>query len=215
MSSKVVVVDYGVGNLRSVSRALEVVGATPEVTSSISAIDNADRLVLPGVGSFPGCARALRDSGLWDAVEENLKKERPVLGICVGMQIMFEHGEEFGRTQGFGTLPGAVDRIATRRPDGSDMRTPFIGWSPLTPASETPWEKTIFEGLEPGSSVYFVHSYAAIPTDASHCLAISDYGAGPVCAAVQLGNVFGVQFHPEKSGPTGLRILENFVRAQD
>lgn len=213
MSSNVVVVDLGVGNLRSVERALEVVGAAPEVTTSAAAIKNADRLVLPGVGSFPGCAQALRDSGLWEAVGESLETERPVLGICVGMQIMFEHSEEFGRTAGFGALPGAVDRIATRRPDGSDMRTPFIGWSPLTPPSEKAWEGTIFEGVEPGSSVYFLHSYAATPADEEHRLADSDYGAGSVCAAVQRGSVYGVQFHPEKSGPSGLRILENFVRS--
>ena len=214
MSRRVVVVDYGVGNLRSVARALEAVGAEPDVTDDVSAVADAERLILPGVGAFRSCAEALESRGLKQPVLDYFASGRPALGICVGMQMLFEGSEEFGRTPGLGVMPGEVAALNLTTADGAVIRSPFIGWSPLSPAAEErpdAWDGTILNGVAPGSSVYFVHSFAACPIDEGQRLAISDYGAGSVCAAVRHGALYGVQFHPERSGPTGLKILANFV----
>lgn len=211
MTRDVVVVDYGVGNLRSVARALEVVGANARVSSCPREIAASDRLVLPGVGAFRACAEALRAAGLWDPVRERLGDGRPALGICVGLQILFEASHEFGETEGLGLLPGAVEHIPVELADGGQVRAPFIGWSPIAPGRAGSWDGAILRNLSPGEELYFVHSYAVRPTDPAIELAVTDYGAGPVCAAVFKDALCGVQFHPERSGPAGLRILDAFV----
>lgn len=212
MNNSVVIVDYGVGNLRSVARALEVVGGEPRISGSPEAVLSADRLVLPGVGAFSSCREALEAAGLADAVVRRLQDGRPALGICVGMQILFDYSTEFGRTDGLGVFGGGVEHIPVEAPDGRRVRAPFIGWSALQP-SRNDWSDSILRAVEPGETVYFVHSYAARPAEAAEALAHSDYGAGPVCAAVSRGAVSAVQFHPERSGPTGLKILRSFLEA--
>lgn len=210
--SSVVVVDYGVGNLRSVARALEVAGANPLISSEPAAIRGANRLVLPGVGAFSACAEALRLSGLDEEVLRYAETERPLLGICVGMQILFDRGTEFGGGLGLGLIGGIVDRFSDSRADGGRIKTPYIGWSRLLlPEGHDGWEGTPLALARPDESVYFVHSFAAIPTSTDNVLAYTDYGCGPVCAAVGQGALFGVQFHPERSGPAGLRIMKSFM----
>lgn len=210
--SSVVVIDYGVGNLRSVSRALEVAGASAVVSSDAAVIRGADRLVLPGVGAFGACVEALRETGLHEQVLRYAETGRPLLGICVGMQILFDRGTEFGGGAGLGLIDGIVDRFSNVKSDGRRIKTPFIGWSRLSrPEGGNSWQATPLALTREGESVYFVHSFAAVPKAPNRVLAYTDYGCGPVCAVVAQDALFGVQFHPERSGPTGLRVMESFL----
>ena len=192
------IVDYGVGNLKSIANALGYLGLSSEITGQPDGLERADALILPGVGAFPDAADKLRQTGLDKAVLAQAAK-KPVLGICLGMQLLFDEGEEVRPCQGLGLVSGTVEKIAT------DQKLPHIGWNSLTFPNPSP----LFKGVEPGSYVYFVHTFCALPDQPSDVLAVTDYG-GPVTAAVGRGNVYGCQFHPEKSGETGLQILRNF-----
>jgi len=208
---KAVVVDHGIGNLRNVVRALVAAGAEVDPSSDPNVVAAADRLVLPGVGAFRGCMDEMRSRGQLDAVLEFVRAERPLLGICVGMQILFEVGEEFGETPGLGLLPGRVRALPATRSDGTAHKIPHIGWSALVPASGSLWAGTILDGVEPGTAAYFLHSFEGVPTNPADRLADCDYGGRPVCAAVRRGDIHGCQFHPEKSGPAGIAILRRFL----
>lgn len=210
--TKVVVVDYGVGNLLSVARALEKVGATVEFSDSPRVIKQAGSLLLPGVGSFEHGMYELKQRGLDDALKEYALNERPFLGICLGMQMMFDYSNEFGEHHGLGLLPGKVIAIPKLGTDGLPHKIPHIGWSPLFihPARQD-WSESIFEYTLPGANVYFVHSFTALPDNPAHRLADCNYDGCLISAAVQAGNKFGCQFHPEKSGKVGLDILKRFV----
>lgn len=209
--SKVTIIDYGVGNLLSASRALECCGAIVEVTSDPDRICRAERLVLPGVGAFGDCIEELESRLLDDSIKEFAKSGRPLLGICVGMQILFEHGTEFGERPGLGLLPGVVLEIPRLREDGNLRKIPHIGWAPLVlPANET-LGSGILSATRAGDAVYFVHSFGAVPTHLESIIATVDYQATSICAAVQHENISGCQFHPEKSGVVGLRILDRFL----
>lgn len=192
------IVDYGVGNLKSIANALGYLGLSSEITGQPDGLERADALILPGVGAFPDAADKLRQTGLDRAVLAQAEK-KPVLGICLGMQLLFDEGEEVRPCQGLGLVSGTVRKIAT------ELKLPHIGWNSLTFPNPSP----LFKGVEPGSYVYFVHTFCALPDQPSDVLAVTDYG-GPVTAAVGRGNVYGCQFHPEKSGETGLQILRNF-----
>ncbi len=192
------IVDYGVGNLRSIANAMAYLGLETEITGEPGELEQADAVILPGVGAFPDAAAKLRDTGLDRAVAAQAEK-KPILGICLGMQLLFDWGEEGERCPGLGLIGGTVKRMET------PLKLPHIGWNTLTFPQESP----LFRGVEPGSAVYFVHSYAAQVIRMEDLLAVTDYG-GPVTAAVGRGNVFGCQFHPEKSGEVGLAILRNF-----
>ena len=192
------IVDYGVGNLKSIANALGYLGLSSEITGQSDGLERADALILPGVGAFPDAADKLRQTGLDKAVLAQAAK-KPVLGICLGMQLLFDEGEEVRLCQGLGLVSGTVRKIAT------ELKLPHIGWNSLTFPNPSP----LFKGVEPGSYVYFVHTFCALPDQPSDVLAVTDYG-GPVTAAVGRGNVYGCQFHPEKSGETGLQILRNF-----
>ena len=192
------IVDYGVGNLKSIANALGYLGLSSEITGQPDGLERADALILPGVGAFPDAADKLRQTGLDKAVLAQAAK-KPVLGICLGMQLLFDEGEEVRPCQGLGLVSGTVRKIAT------ELKLPHIGWNSLTFPNPSP----LFKGVEPGSYVYFVHTFCALPDQPSDVLAVTDYG-GPVTAAVGRGNVYGYQFHPEKSGETGLQILRNF-----
>lgn len=210
MSPKVVLADYGIGNLLSVRRAFERVGAAVELSSEPGRIAAAERLVIPGVGAFGDCVSELRRRRLVEPALEALRSGRPCLGICVGMQMLLDCSEEFGLHDGLGVVPGRVAAIPRKAADGTPHKVPFVGWASLRRRGSTSWNGTILRGLE-GAAVYFVHSFAAHPEDGARQLADYDYDGVSVCAAIRADNVYGCQFHPEKSGPVGLQILENFL----
>lgn len=215
MTRKVTVLDYGVGNLRSVCRAIEVSGGEPVLVDSAFAARDADRLIVPGVGAFTSCMSGLSSFGFDDVVREMvITHQRPVLGICVGMQMLFDRSEEFGTHAGLGLLPGTVARIGSRTPDGERRKVPHIGWARLSGPSDSGAERadgTILQGHLDRSEVYFVHSFAAQAAEAADVLAVAEYGGAPITAAVQRGNLTGLQFHPEKSGVVGLDIMRRFL----
>jgi glutamine amidotransferase len=215
MNQSVTLVDYGVGNLLSVRRALEKCGAIVRQTSSPDDIARADRLVLPGVGAFGDCMSELRKRDLMDPVIAFASTGRPLLGICVGMQILMTAGEEFGWHGGLGLIEGTVSQIPACSSAGPRYKVPHIGWSELHPppaAGCDAWNNTILRNINPGASAYFVHSYTAAPVQEKSRLADCNYHGHRVSAVVSQGNVFGTQFHPEKSGSTGLLVLSAFVQ---
>lgn len=192
------IVDYGVGNLMSVANALGYVGVSHKVTGEARELELADAILLPGVGAFPDAADKLRSLGL-DKVICSQRDRKPILGICLGMQLLFDRGEEVRPSQGLGFIGGTVSRMET------GLKLPHIGWNSLRFPNPSP----LFKGIEEGCYVYFVHSYAGRATREEQVIATADYGADFV-AAVQSGSVFGTQFHPEKSGDVGLAMLKNF-----
>ncbi len=192
------IIDYGVGNLKSVANAMAYLGLETRVTGDAGEVERADAVILPGVGAFPDAADRLRRTGL-DRVVKAQAGRKPILGICLGMQLLLEESDEVRPTPGLGLIPGRVERIPTQ------LKLPHIGWNSLTFPNPCP----LFQGLEEGAWVYFVHSYCAVPARPEQVAAATDYGV-PVTAAVCSGTVFGCQFHPEKSGETGLQILRNF-----
>jgi glutamine amidotransferase len=200
MGRYLAIVDYGVGNLKSVSNAFAYLGEETRITRDPGELELADAVILPGVGAFPDAAEKLTASGLDQAVLEQGKK-KPVLGICLGMQLLLEQGEEVRPCAGLGVVRGRVARIPTQ------LKLPHIGWNQLAFPQPSP----LFRGLDEGASVYFVHTFSAQDTDPDQVIAVTDYGV-PVTAAVQSGNFFGCQFHPEKSGEIGLTILRNFAQ---
>jgi glutamine amidotransferase len=204
---KIAVVDYGMGNLRSVSKALERVAPQAEVlvTSDPEAIRAAERVVVPGQGAMPDCMRQLAASGAREAVIE-ATRAKPFLGICVGMQMLFERGEE-GDTPGLGLLPGRVPRFPAGKMGG--LKIPHMGWNQVRQALPHP----VWAGVADGSRFYFVHSYFPQPADSAMTAATCDYGVVFTCAVAR-DNIFAVQFHPEKSQDSGLRLLSNFVQWQ-
>jgi len=206
---KVTVVDYEIGNLLSVCRALETCGADVTIAQTPDQVKGADRLVVPGVGAFGDCVNALVERGFKDEVLAHAASGRPYLGICVGMQMLFDYSEEFGEHQGLGLIPGKVAEIPRDAEGGAIRKRPHIGWSPLVARRD--WAGTILETTEPGTSFYFVHTFSGIPQNDGHRLADCDYMGYPISAAVHKDNVFGAQFHPEKSAEAGLKVVRAFL----
>lgn len=212
MATTVTLVDYGVGNLLSVARAFRYLGAEVVLADTPAAVAGAARLVLPGVGAFAACMAELEQKGLVDAVRTFAAGGKPFLGICIGMQMMFDGSDEFGTTRGLGLLPGWARAIPTADGDGRRRKVPHIGWNALHPANgASRWNDPLLGGIAPGDSVYFVHSFAVEPADPSHELARCEYEGVRLLAAARHENLAGCQFHPEKSGPIGLRILRGFL----
>ena len=199
----VAIIDYGVGNLFSLKSSLKEIGAEAVVTSDEKVIAEADRIILPGVGAFEDAARKLRDSGMAEVVKREAAAGKPMMGICLGMQLMFDVGYEYGVHEGLGLIRGSVRPIADVIPEG--YKIPHIGWNLLKFRKESP----LFKYIKEDDYVYFVHSYYAAECDES-VIAVTEYGAD-LTAAVANGNVYGCQFHPEKSGEVGMKILKAFM----
>ena len=197
--SYIAIVDYGAGNLMSVHNSLDFLGYENKIAASPAVIEQAAGVILPGVGAFPDAMDALHASGLTDAVLEAAKK-KPFLGICLGMQMLFEESDEVRPCKGLGLLPGRIERIRT------SLKLPQIGWNAL----DILRPNAMTEGVQQGDYVYFVHSFMAVPAEEGDLAAVTDYGAR-VPAMVARGNLFGCQFHPEKSGKVGLAMLKNFA----
>ena len=196
----IAIIDYGMGNLRSVQKAFEFIGHEAVITDEPETILKADKVVLPGVGAFSDAIKTIKEKKLDKAIYEAVESGKPFLGICLGMQLIFDKSYENGEFEGLGIIPGRVVRLP------ENVKIPHIGWNNLNIKMRTP----LFEGLGESPYVYFVHSYY-LETDAPVVSATTDYGK-EIQVAVQKGNVFALQFHPEKSGSTGLKILENFGR---
>ena len=196
------IIDYGVGNLFSLQCSLKKIGVDAVVTKDAQVIKSADRIILPGVGAFGDAINKLRSTGLVDTIKEEAEKGKPFLGICLGMQLLFEKGYEYGVHEGLGFLKGNVVPLDGKIPP--ELNVPHMGWNGLDFKCDSP----IFKYINEGDFVYFVHSFYATDCDDS-VIATSEYGI-PVTAAVGKGNIFGCQFHPEKSGDVGLNILKAF-----
>ena len=196
------IIDYGVGNLFSLVSSLKAIGVDAVITSDTAEILNADRLILPGVGAFGDASKKLAESGLGATVKEAVKKGTPLMGICLGMQLLFEKSFEYGEHEGLGLLKGKVIGMENTIPE--NLKIPHIGWNSLKFTSTSP----IFKYINECDCVYFVHSFYAVDCEDS-LIATTDYGK-ELTAAVQKGNIYGCQFHPEKSGSVGLKILKAF-----
>jgi imidazole glycerol-phosphate synthase subunit HisH len=197
----VAIIDYGVGNLRSVEKAFLAAGQEAIVTGDEHELRRAAKLVLPGVGAFAACMSALRDRGLMQLVHERVSAGTPLLGVCVGMQMLFEESEEFGKSKGLGLLPGRVRRFS------NESIVPQVGWNQIKQQTAHP----LFEGIDDSSFCYFVHSYYCEPSEPETVIGETEYGVR-YASVVANGNLCGVQFHPEKSQTVGLRMLANFAR---
>ena len=210
---KVGVIDYGVGNLGSVLRALEELRVAPVLVNRAADMHATDCLILPGVGNFADCARLLDEGGWTTALrDEVLGYGRPLLGVCVGMQMLLDHSEE-GDTPSLGLIPGRVRRfdLAGRtQPDGSRYKVPQMGWNQVFPTRPHGVRHPMWEGIPDGAYFYFVHSFYAQPADAAHCAAETDYG-GKFASAIARDKIFATQFHPEKSADHGIQLYRNFL----
>lgn len=211
MSREVAVVDYGRGNLFSVARALESVGAAPRLASMPRELRGADRVVLPGVGAFGDAMDALGRSGLADAVRDHAASGRPLFGICLGAQLLLDTSHEFGAHAGLGLIPGDV-RLLPRYGDGRP-KIPNVGWSRLFPSDGSDWTDTVLGAVSEGAYAYFVHSFHAVPRDSGNVLAVQRFGETLSAAVIARDNIVGCQFHPEKSGEVGHRILAAWLAA--
>jgi len=198
----VIIVDYGMGNLRSVQKGFEKVGSIAKISRDPEEIRQAERLVLPGVGAFPECMRNLTELELVEPILEFVRSGRPFLGICLGLQLLFDESEEFGTHQGLKVIPGDVKAFER----GMGLKIPHMGWNEVVFRKDVP----IFRGIPSGTYFYFVHSYYVAPTESSDVAAETQYGIEFTCAIAR-DNIFAVQFHPEKSQESGLKILSNFA----
>jgi imidazole glycerol-phosphate synthase subunit HisH len=197
----IALIDYGISNLRSVQKAFEHLDTAVTLVDTPERLAQAERLILPGVGAFPAGMKGLQERGLIEPIKQAMGEGKPLIGICLGMQLLFESSDEMGETQGLGILPGKVTRMA-----GSGLKVPHMGWNQLDVVRDHP----LVRDLVSGSYAYFVHSYAIYPEDQTIVLATTEYG-GPFASIVGRGNVCGLQFHPEKSQAVGLKLLRNFL----
>jgi imidazole glycerol-phosphate synthase subunit HisH len=209
--SSVTVVNYGAGNILSVTRALSHVGVDVTITAEPAGVATAERILLPGVGAFGKAMDELAKRELIEPLRAYAKSGRPFLGICLGMQLMLDQSEEFGNQEGLGLIAGKVLPIPNVTASGQPHKIPHIGWSALMPSSPDRWQGSLLQGFAQGDAMYFVHSFGAAAESDQDCLAVADYNGQTITAAVERDNLTGIQCHPEKSGPAGLLVLKNFV----
>lgn len=200
-----VLVDYGMGNLFSVEQAFIRIGVTPEISSIPEVVERASVIILPGVGAYPDAVRELQEKGLWDVIQKKVKDNTPLIGICLGMQLLYEYSDEMGKTEGLGLLNGHIRRFSGKTKKGDSYKVPHMGWNTLHITKEDP-ELLKYEN----EYVYYVHSYYAANCIIDECLATSLYGDTIVPGIVGKGNILGMQFHPEKSSDIGSLLLKDF-----
>jgi glutamine amidotransferase len=214
VNPKILIIDYGFGNLFSIVKAFKYLGTEVTISDSSQKIKDSRAVVLPGVGAFGDGIKGLKERNFIEPIINFANSERPLLGICLGMQFLFEYSTEFGQHKGLGLIKGKVEKIPEFAKDGTDRyKIPHIGWNELLfPPERKNWDNTIFSHLKEHEQVYFVHSYAGFPEEKKDILANTEYGGNIITAAVQRNNIMGTQFHPEKSGETGLKILRQFIK---
>jgi len=204
MTPKIVIIDYGMGNLRNVQKGFEKIGFEARLTRNKKEIDRSSAIVLPGVGAFKDCMENLQKYGLVETLLQSIEKGKPYLGICLGLQVLFSESQEFGSHKGLDLIKGRVVRF---EPD-PDHKVPHMGWNTIEKEKEVP----MLQGIESGDFFYFVHSYYVIPDETEWISSFTTYGK-PFVSSIRKENLFATQFHPEKSQQKGLRILENFVKS--
>ena len=204
----IAIIDYGLGNVKSICSALKSRGFEYEFTRDTDVIMQASGLILPGVGAFKHGMSLLEKAGLDKVIKKFAATGKPLLGICLGMQLLFEKSYEFGEQRGLGIIEGNVEKLALESP----AKLPHISWSEIFPVSGVDWTDTILENVPEASDMYFVHSFRGVPTDRDSILAEADYAGTKFCATVKKDNIYGCQFHPEKSAEFGLRIIESFIK---
>lgn len=202
----IVVIDYGIGNVKSICSALKSLGYEYEFSRDTDVIMQASGAILPGVGAFKQGMSLLEEAGLDKVIKKFAATGKPLLGICLGMQLLFEKSYEFGEYRGLGIIEGNVEKLAVEPP----VKLPHISWSEIFPISDAAWTGTILENVPAASDMYFVHSFRGVPTNKDSILAEAAYAGIKFCATVKKDNIYGCQFHPEKSAKLGLRIIENF-----
>jgi glutamine amidotransferase len=208
-NNNIIIIDYGIGNIKSIYNAIKINGYNPIISNDTKKILNADRIILPGVGAFRVGMENLQNFGLTETIHDFVKKGNPFLGICLGMQLLLDESEEFGFTKGLGLVKGRVVKLPSI--NTSKEKLPHISWNEINQTNEQSWNETILDGIKFKSDVYFVHSYVAVPKSAKDVLATTKYSGVEFCSAIKNENIFGTQFHPEKSGNIGLKILNNFL----
>lgn len=206
MSPKVTIIDYGAGNLHSAANAFRRLGAEVEMVETPEGVEGARCLILPGVGAFGEGMAGLHRRGLVEPIRKYAASGRPLLGICLGAQLLMEESEEFGRHAGLGLVPGCVRRLPS-----AGVKIPHVGWRQIFPTAEKAWEGTLLAETPPETWMYFVHSFHCVPVEPQHLCAQATYGAHAVTAAIRRDAVVGVQFHPEKSGAFGLSMLRTLL----
>jgi imidazole glycerol-phosphate synthase subunit HisH len=210
MSKKIVIIDYSLGNMFSVQQALSFCGAEATISHSPSEILAADALILPGVGAFSEAMNYLRGNGLDVAIKESVGKGKPFLGVCLGLQLLFDTSEEFGSTRGLGLIKGEIRKFTSVDPQ-EKLHVPQVGWNTISAPPGKDWKGTILEGVSAGEYMYFVHSYYAVPSVKEDVMAMTTYGGTAYCSAVLKNNIVATQFHPEKSGEKGITIYKNWL----
>jgi glutamine amidotransferase len=212
MSKIVVIIDYQLGNLFSVDQALKNIGLDTIISSNPNDIKIADALVLPGVGAFSDAISNLKNFGLIDPIKESIGQGKPFLGICLGLQMLFEKSEEFGECEGLGIIKGLVKRFSTENYDNKRTKVPQIGWNSIYPSNGRDWKCTPLEGTNGGEDFYFVHSLYVDPKDVNVVLSSTTYGNTTYASSILIGNIFACQFHPEKSSVEGLKVYKNWAK---
>ncbi len=206
------IIDFGMGNLYSVARACQVVGLTPVITSSPSQVNEADAVILPGVGAFESAMEYLREYHLIESIEQVIQQKKPFLGICLGLQLLMTESYEFGKHRGLDIIQGSVIRFENKSGKNGRLKVPHIGWSSIfCPKREETWKNSPLSRLKNGTHMYFVHSYYVVPSQSSIIGSLSCYGDIEFCSSVKGENLFGCQFHPERSGPLGLAIYQDWA----
>ena len=218
MKKEVTIIDYGMGNLFNVVRAFERLGCTLNITNDYNKIMKSDRLLLPGVGAFEDGISDLKDNGLYNAIKEFVQTGRPLFGICLGMQLLMTFSEENGIHDGLDLIKGKVVRFSDTNADSNNYKIPQMGWNALQPPNKIEngtgkifWKDSILNNLEENPYMYFVHSYFVVPEDNKICIAETAYGKDLFCSVFQKDQIIGCQFHPERSGEEGLKIIRNFI----